>query len=240
METARAFLVLGDAAAALGLVVMLVSGETTRNPEPLRTALGTLHGLLALAGVNYAVVTITGVSTTWGAALGFADLFAVVLVAVVLALGFPERAPGESTWPLWRTTLAPLAYTLVWGLVGALTFHKGWHSLGEAALASLAFLGVHYTLLTGAVFATLLARPPSVAPAADMALGERVRSLPGLFFEVLIAALFLQGGMAMVTHHERLFGHGAWGPIVSSALWSLGLVQAVRETWRVFARSEAP
>lgn len=242
METGVAFLVLGDLAAGLALVVMLVSGETTEHPEPLRTALGTVHGVLSLAGFSYAVLTIDGlsgdgVSSAWGAALGFADLFAVVLVAVVLALSFPEREPGESAWPLWRTTLTPLAYTLVWGAVGALTFHRGWTSFGEAASASLAFLGVHYTLLTAGVFVTLLVRPPSIAPAADMALGERLRSAPGVFFEVLLVALFVQGGYAIATHHEALFGHGSWGPVVAAALWVAGLVRSTHDTWRVFARA---
>ncbi len=240
MDKAVGLVILGDMVAAIALVTMLVAGETTTYPERLRTVLGTVHGLLVLAGLNYAILTLDPLPTVWTVLLYGADLFGVALVAVVLALVFPERAPGESSWPLWRTTFAPLAYTAVWGALGALTFHRGWSGVQDVALGSLAFLGVHYTLLTGGVFASLLVRPPSMAPAALMGLGERLESLAGMFFQVLILALFVQGGLAIASHHERLFGHGVLGPIVSGTLWLVGLVQGVRDAWGVFAREDAP
>ena len=214
---------IGELTAMIAVVVMLSGslseGETRDLP---RFVLGTLHALAVIIGVDL-VFMMTEVSPPWlEGFFGLSNMFALVLLGVVVSMLFPIRAPGESLLPMVEVTLGPFTGAAVWGMI-TMPEELQWSDPGSWWLP-LVMLGFHYTILGVLLLSGLLL----------LRVADRPRQLwtepAAVLFEVIILSWIMQIGWMVTTQTEMLLGHGTEGVI-------LGVLMSLLGVWRIVSRS---
>lgn len=209
----------------------MIGAETTVHNDPLRIVLGCLHGVLVFVGLEVALSNLNYGSSLMANINRAGNALNFTVLAALLAVGFPEREPKKSSWPLWEELLSPLGVGIAWGL-GASLFDKESFSLYGAAVNSVIFLGVHSYVIAGTTIALLLFRPPQFATAGRLSLKDRLTSGMGLFWIILIVLWTIQAYFLLSQKFDRLFGTSFWNIVLGITLSSADIIRQVRHTKR--------
>jgi len=218
---------IGELAALIGMFAMFAGGETVKRPETLRTALGGLHGLAVVGGLEFLLWGCLTDPEWLQTIFRVGNVFNFVVVGAMLSIVYPERSDQGSSFAMWEVTFSPLVVALLWGGFNVVVLGGAW-DLGPFAFRSLSMLALHYYLVSGMIILMLLLDPPKKAAAADLPLAERLTSGFGIFWLVLMALWWGQAWFVLKGAWVEVFGSSVLSALVAGFLSLVGVVRTAR------------
>ena len=213
---------IGELAAIIGMFAMFADGEGVTRTEALRTALGGLHGLAVFAGLELLLWSCQTDPEWLQTIFRVGNVFSFAVVGAMLSIVYPGRSDEGSTFAMWEVTFSPLVVALLWGGFNVVVLGVSW-DIGPFAFRSLSMLALHYYLVSGMIILMLLLEPPKKTAAADLPLIERLTSVFGIFWLVLMALWWGQAWFVLQGAWAEVFGSSVLSALVAAFL-SLGAV----------------